>query len=100
PALPLLPSFPTRRSSDLAFRNENGLLAIIFDETATSDTSSCCGEMPGPNSPQPGINGPGGGDAGAVLLSPCIKPGTVTQEPYNQDRKSTRLNSSHRTISY
>jgi hypothetical protein len=66
-----------------AFRRENGLLAIIFDEAATSDTSSCCNEMPGPNSPQPGINGPGGGDTGAVLLSPCIKPGTVTDQPYN-----------------
>jgi hypothetical protein len=66
-----------------AFRKENGLLAIIFDEATTSDTSSCCGEIAGPNSPQPGINGPGGGDTGAVLLSPCIKPGTVTQQPYN-----------------
>jgi hypothetical protein len=66
-----------------AFRNENGLLAIIFDEASTSDTSSCCGEIAGPNSPQPGINGPGGGNTGAVLLSPCIKPGTVTDQPYN-----------------
>jgi hypothetical protein len=66
-----------------AFREENGLLALIFDEASTSDTSSCCGEIAGPNSPRPGINGPGGGDTGAVLLSPCIKPGTVTQQPYN-----------------
>jgi hypothetical protein len=70
-------------TSSAAFKHENGLLAIIFDEAATSDTSSCCGEIAGPNSPQPGLNGPGGGDTGAVLLSPCIKPGTVTQEPYN-----------------
>jgi hypothetical protein len=27
--------------------------------------------------------GPGGGDTGAVLLSPCIKPGTVSHMPYN-----------------
>jgi hypothetical protein len=66
-----------------AFRADNGLLAIIFDEASMSDSSSCCGEIPGPNSPAPGIEGPGGGDTGAVLLSPCIKPGTVTQEPYN-----------------
>jgi hypothetical protein len=66
-----------------AFRNENGLLAIIFDEASTSDTSSCCNEMPGPNSPSPGITGPGGGDTGAVLLSPCIRPRTVTDQPYN-----------------
>jgi hypothetical protein len=67
-----------------AFRHENGLLAIIFDEGAnTSDSGSCCGEIPGPNSPMPGINGPGGGDTGAVLLSPCIKPGTVSNVAYN-----------------
>ena len=66
-----------------AFRVENGLLAIVFDEASTSDTSSCCGEIAGPNSPNPGIGGPGGGDTGAVLISPCIRPGTVTQEPYN-----------------
>jgi len=70
-------------TSSPAFKNDNGLLAIIFDEAGSSDTSSCCGEIPGPNSPSPGINGPGGGDTGAVLLSPCIKPGTVTTQPYN-----------------
>ncbi len=66
-----------------AFKAENGLLAIIFDEASTSDSSSCCGEIPGPNSPSPGINGPGGGDTGAVLLSPCIRPVTVSTQPYN-----------------
>ena len=39
--------------------------------------------MPGPGSPEPGASGPGGGDVGAVLLSPCIAPGTVSQTPYN-----------------
>ncbi len=66
-----------------AFRQQNGLLAVIFDESGTSDTSSCCGEIAGPNSPEPGITGPGGGNTGAVLISPCIKPGTVTDQPYN-----------------
>jgi phosphatidylinositol-3-phosphatase len=65
-----------------AFR-QNGLLIITFDEAATSDTSSCCGEIPGPGSPEPGINGPGGGVVGAVLLSPCIAPRTVSETPYN-----------------
>jgi hypothetical protein len=55
---------------------------VTFDEAATSDSSSCCGEMPGPGSPEPGENGPGGGDVGAVL-SPCIAPGTVSNTPYN-----------------
>ena len=62
---------------------QSGLLIITFDEAATSDTSSCCGEIAGPGSPEPGINGPGGGRVGAVLLSPCIAPGTVSNTPYN-----------------
>jgi hypothetical protein len=66
-----------------AFKQQNGLLIIIFDEAKTSDATSCCGEIPGPSSPSPGISGPGGGDTGAVLLSPCIAPGTVTQMKYN-----------------
>jgi hypothetical protein len=66
-----------------AFTEQNGLLMIVFDEAATSDASSCCSEQPGPESPLPGIAGPGGGDTGAVLISPCIAPGTVTQAPYN-----------------
>jgi hypothetical protein len=70
-------------TSSPAFRGENGLLIITFDEASTSDTTSCCGEIAGPDSPLPGITGPGGGDVGAVLLSPCIAPGTVTQQPYN-----------------
>ena len=66
-----------------AFTQQHGLLIITFDEADTSDTSSCCGEIPGPDSPEPGVNGPGGGDVGAVLLSPCIAPGTVSTVPYN-----------------
>jgi phosphatidylinositol-3-phosphatase len=66
-----------------AFKTQDGLLMIVFDEAATSDTSSCCGEIAGPNSPSPGVNGPGGGDTGAVLLSPCIRPGTVSTVAYN-----------------
>ncbi|HEY2316942.1 MAG TPA: alkaline phosphatase family protein [Solirubrobacteraceae bacterium] len=67
-----------------AFRR-NGLLEITFDESEgpQSDASSCCGELPGPGSPLPGISGPGGGRVGAVLLSPYIAPGTVSTVPYN-----------------
>lgn len=71
-------------TSSPAFR-QNGLLEITFDESdgPQSDSSACCGELPGPDSPSPGITGPGGGKVGAVLLSPYIKPGTVSATSYN-----------------
>jgi hypothetical protein len=78
-----LKTWVPRITKSPAYRTQNGLLMIIFDEAASSDTSSCCGEKPGPNSPSPGAGGPGGGDTGAVFLSPCIKPGTVSHMPYN-----------------
>jgi phosphatidylinositol-3-phosphatase len=62
---------------------QNGLLLVTFDEAATSDASSCCGEIAGPGAANPGGTGPGGGDVGAVMLSPFIKAGTVTQTAYN-----------------
>ena len=63
---------------------QDGLIAIIFDEASTSDTSSCCGEQAA-NTPAAGgtSGGTGGGKTGAVLLSSWIKPGTVTQTAYN-----------------
>ena len=63
----------------------DGLLVVNFDESdgPQSDSSACCGEGPGPNSPLPGITGLGGGRTGAVLLSPFIKPRTVSSTPYN-----------------
>lgn len=69
---------------------QDGLLIVTFDEAeadpqspTSSDASACCGESVGPNSPLPGIFGLGGGRVGAVLLSPLIKPGTVSDVPYN-----------------
>ena len=70
-----------RITASAAYRKD-GLLAIIFDE-AGSDSSACCAERPGPNTPMPGISGPGGGRTGAVLLSPFIHAGTVTSKAYN-----------------
>lgn len=65
----------------------DGLLLILFDEAEFSatnaDTSACCNEIPGPNSPLPGITGPGGGLVGAVVLSKFARPGTVVTTPYN-----------------
>jgi hypothetical protein len=63
---------------------DGGLLIVTFDESESeSDAEACCGEPTGPNTPQPGIEGPGGGRVGAVLISPFIRPGTVNDTPYN-----------------
>lgn len=61
---------------------KDGLLVIVFDESG-NDYAACCDEPPGPNTLAPGGNGPGGGRTGAVLLSPFIAPGTVSDVPYN-----------------
>ncbi|MEO8945243.1 MAG: alkaline phosphatase family protein [Gemmatimonadaceae bacterium] len=65
-----------------AYRNA-GLIIITFDEAASIDASACCNEPSGPNTKMPGAHGPGGGRIGAVLLSPFIRPGTVSRVPYN-----------------
>ena len=64
-----------------AFRKD-GLLVITFDEGTGG--GSCCGEQPLPGGPAPGrYNRAGGGRIGAVLLSPFIRPGTVSARYYN-----------------
>lgn len=69
-----------------AFRKD-GLLIITFDESdgaAPDAFDACCNELPLPTDPnRPGFQGPGGGRIGAVLLSPFIRPGTVSSVPYN-----------------
>lgn len=62
---------------------QGGLVVITFDEATMADKSACCGEKPLPGGPQPGVDGPGGGRIGAVMLSPRIAPGTVSDLPYN-----------------
>ena len=61
---------------------QDGLLVITFDE-GVGDSSSCCGERGLANGPAPGLDGPGGGRIGAVLIAPSIKPGMVSEQPYN-----------------
>ncbi len=69
--------------------DRRGLLIVTFDEAesggATADSSACCGELPGPNTTDPGFthSGPGGGRTGAIMLSPCIRPGTRSRIDYN-----------------
>jgi phospholipase C len=64
---------------------EGSLLIVTFDEADSGDASSCCGETPGPNSPNPGgtTQGNGGGRIGAVLLSQYVTPGSTDATPYN-----------------
>jgi hypothetical protein len=78
-----LRTWAPRITDSPAFRRD-GLLVVAFDE-AESDSSACCGEQPGPNTPAPGgpSGGPGGGRTGAVLLSRFIRPGTTTSQEYN-----------------
>ncbi len=66
-----------------AFKQGNGLLLVTFDQALGSDTRSCCGEVAGPGAASPGIAGAGGGQVGAVALSPCIVPGTVDDTDYD-----------------
>jgi hypothetical protein len=73
-------------TSSAAFKKD-GLLIITFDEADTqrADGSiACCNEsgLTGARYP-PGLQGPGGGKIGAVLISPFIKPGTTSSVPYN-----------------
>jgi len=64
---------------------QDGLLVVTFDESDSpqSDATASGGEMPGPNSPLPGIVGPGGGRVGAVVLSRHTTPGTTSTVGYN-----------------
>jgi hypothetical protein len=62
---------------------QDGMLLVTFDESETDDATACCGELPGPNSPLPGITGLGGGRVGAVVLSKYVTPGSVNATPYN-----------------
>jgi phosphatidylinositol-3-phosphatase len=66
---------------------DNGLLIVTSDEAENPsfDTTACCGEIPGPaaSNGKNGINGPGGGIVGAVLISPFITPGTTVTTSFN-----------------
>ena len=68
-------------TSSEAFKKD-GLLIVTFDEAEPgpgADSAACCNEPAGPNF----TGGIGGGRVGAVLLSPFIKAGTVSDVPYN-----------------
>lgn len=69
-----------------------GLLVITTDEAPSSgeyaDSSSCCGQPRFPNLPAPAgsaaaLPPEGGGQVGALLLSPFVKGATINQESFN-----------------
>jgi phosphatidylinositol-3-phosphatase len=65
----------------------DGVLIVTFDESdgaGPEGSSACCAERPLPGARlAPGFNGPGGGRVGAVVVSRFVKPGTVSEVPYN-----------------
>jgi hypothetical protein len=60
---------------------QDGLLVVTFDEG--TDNTQCCGQPTGYNTAMAGLTGPGGGRVGAVLLSPCLTPGTIDDTGHN-----------------
>jgi phosphatidylinositol-3-phosphatase len=74
-----------------AYRH-GGLLVITSDSApstgAFADSSSCCGQPRFPNLPPPtglaaSLPPEGGGQVGALLLSPFVKARTISQAPFN-----------------
>lgn len=65
--------------------SQDGVLVITSDESegVTVDSRACCGEGVGPNAGQPGIDGPGGGRLGALVISRFSTPGTTSTRSYN-----------------
>jgi hypothetical protein len=63
---------------------DRGMILVTFDESENG-AQSCCGEANGPNTPNNGglTKGSGGGKVGAVMVSPCIESGTVSDSDYN-----------------
>jgi hypothetical protein len=84
-----LKAWVPRITSSPAYK-DGGLLLVTFDEAeaepgAHGDASACCDQPQFPNTLNNGgpVVGMGGGRVGAVVLSPCVKPGSVNQTAYN-----------------
>ena len=80
-----LKTWVPRITAQRSFRR-NGLLAIVWDEG--DETLACCREPEmDPDGSfaggEAGLPGAGGGQTGAVLLSPFIAAGTTSEDSYN-----------------
>src|SRR4051794_10907795 len=65
---------------------EGSVIVITWDEGNSprpQSSEDCCQEQSGPNTPMPGVAGPGGGRTGTVVLSQFTAPGSVNDTPYN-----------------
>ena len=72
-----------RITASPAFRAD-GMLVVTFDEAENGNpgaADACCGQVSGPNTDQAGLDGPGGGRIGAVVLSPFVEPGSGSDRP-------------------
>jgi len=81
---------PWGNNSGPAMGTDSGTGASAQAEANTGQSVvACCNELPGPNTSQPGFQAfnqdttPGGGITGAVMISRFIKPGSVSNQPYN-----------------
>jgi hypothetical protein len=67
----------------------NPTAALNNPNDVSQSVVACCNELPGPNTTQPGNQAfgqdttPGGGITGAVFISRFIRPGSVSDQPYN-----------------
>src|SRR5207248_9979742 len=82
-----LPSFPTRRSSELCPIQLGTMRVMLFVRAVSGCVVT--------TSPSCQVSRPG-----SVLLSMDLRDCYSQATPRSRDRKSTRLNSSHRTISH
>src|SRR5205085_2952346 len=89
---PLLPSFPTRRSSDLAPLNSER-------DSSPSTFTGAAGRVVDRRN-QFSMGGDGNETRRLCHFRRWRKPGWCCRMAFSQDRKSTRLNSSHSQISY
>src|SRR5207244_8384894 len=90
-----LPSFPTRRSSDLADQTNHATYKSSNDKIATVDAT---GNVHAVSDGEASITATHDGQTATVALK--VK---NTKDDFRwsfRDRKSTRLNSSHQIISY